>query len=91
MENLNETVSLMNSKDYKERFKAEYFQLKIRAENLEKLLKNWNNLKFELDCPKSLLQEQLKYMQKYLQILESRAVYENIDLGIEAECNKGDK
>lgn len=90
MENLNETVSLMNSKDYKERFKAEYFQLKIRAEKLEKLLKNWNNLKFEPDCPKSLLQEQLKYMQKYLQILESRAVYENIDLGITAEC-KGDK
>lgn len=88
---LKDTIKMMDNPDYKERFKAEYLQLKIRAEKLEKLLKNWNNLKFEPDCPKSLLQEQLKYMQKYLQILESRAVYENIDLGIEVECNKGDK
>ena len=28
--NLNETVEMMNSKDYKERFKAEYMQLKIK-------------------------------------------------------------
>ena len=27
---LNETVKMMNSEDYKERFKAEYLQLKIK-------------------------------------------------------------
>lgn len=83
IKNLKETSNLMNSADYKERFVAEYYQVKIRAEKLEGMLKNWNNLKFEPDCPKSILQEQLKTMQKYLQILESRAVYENIDLGID--------
>jgi len=29
---LNETVEMMNSVNYKERFKAEYLQLKIRME-----------------------------------------------------------
>ena len=31
-----DTVEMMNSENYKERFRAEYFQLKIRAEGLEK-------------------------------------------------------
>lgn len=30
-----ETVEMMNSTDYKERFRAEYFQLKIRIESLD--------------------------------------------------------
>lgn len=35
MKNLNETVAMMNSADYKERFKAEYHQTKIRYEKLK--------------------------------------------------------
>ena len=35
---LNETVSLMQSTDYKERFKAEYFQLKIRYDKLKAMV-----------------------------------------------------
>ena len=35
---LEETISLMNSEDYKDRFKAEYYQTKIRYEKLHKLL-----------------------------------------------------
>ena len=35
---LNDTVELMTSEDYKERFKAEYLQLKIRVEGLRKVL-----------------------------------------------------
>ena len=31
---LTDTVKMMNSSDYKERYKAEYFQLKIRYEKL---------------------------------------------------------
>ncbi len=88
MEDLKETSSLMNSTDYKDRFIAEYYQVKIRSEKLEGILKTWNNLNFEPDCPKSILQEQLKTMKKYLQILESRAVYENINLGIEPSAYK---
>ena len=37
----------MTSKDYKERFKAEYYQLKIRYEKLDAMIKNWDNLSFE--------------------------------------------
>ena len=35
MNNLNETVAMMKSADYKERFKAEYHQTKIRYEKLK--------------------------------------------------------
>lgn len=35
---LKETVELMNSSDYKERFKAEYLQAKIRYDKLHKML-----------------------------------------------------
>lgn len=35
---LKDTVDLMNSEDYKERFKAEYLQTKIRYDNLRKML-----------------------------------------------------
>lgn len=92
LQNLKETSNLMASMNYKDRFIAEYYQVKIRAEKLECILETWNHLKFEPDCPKSILQEQLKTMKQYLQILESRAVYENIDLGLDpAEQKKEDK
>ena len=38
MKALNETVALMNSDDYKDRFCAEYWQLKIRYEKLHAIL-----------------------------------------------------
>lgn len=38
MMKLPETVEMMNSKDYKERFKAEYYQLKIRVNGLKAML-----------------------------------------------------
>ena len=37
---LKDTVELMNSEDYKERFKAEYLQAKIRYDIYGKLYKN---------------------------------------------------
>lgn len=37
---LKETVELMNSSDYKERFKAEYLQAKIRYDKLHKMLEH---------------------------------------------------
>ena len=83
---LKETVELMNSEDYKERFVAEYHQVKIRYEKL----KNFCN-KIEVeemlgkevtkhDCPLELLREQQKYMGLYLSILEKRALIENVEL-----------
>ena len=46
---LQDTIELMNSSDFKDRFKAEYYQLKIRLDGLKKMLKNtkkelWNLL-----------------------------------------------
>lgn len=34
---LKDTIELMNSSDYKERFKAEYLQVKIRYDKLHKI------------------------------------------------------
>ena len=83
---LKDTIELMNSSDYKERFKAEYQQTKIRYEKL----KAFNNKieasiiagteKPKHDCPLALLQDQQRQMGLYLKTLEIRAVIEGIDL-----------
>lgn len=50
---LEETVEGMLSKDYEERFVAEYQQLLIRYEGLKKMLDNWDKgkLSFIPTCP----------------------------------------
>lgn len=45
---LKDTVEMMNSGDYRERFKAEYHQLKIRANSLQKMLNEWEMENFIL-------------------------------------------
>lgn len=79
---LKQTVKLMNSKDYKERFIAEYLQLKIRYDKLLNLLIKWDNkeLDFKPSCPRSLYDIQIKSMYDYLKALEERAKIENINL-----------
>lgn len=79
---LKDTVQMMNSEDYKERFKAEYAQLVIRYEKLKAMLNEWDNgsLKFEPKCPRSTYNIQIKAMTDYIAILEARAVIENIIL-----------
>ena len=49
---LKETVDLMNSSDYKERFKAEYLQLEIRTKKLKEFLEIYKNkeLSFTPSC-----------------------------------------
>ena len=42
MMKLNETVEMMNSANYKERFKAEYDQLAIRYYGLKNMLAKWD-------------------------------------------------
>jgi hypothetical protein len=82
-----DTIEMMMSEDYKERFKAEYYQTKIRYERLKKF-----NTKIEAtscnplaqapkhDCPYELLREQQRVMGEYLHILEVRAVIEGVEL-----------
>jgi hypothetical protein len=95
---LADTLDLMNSGDYKDRFKAEYWQTKIRYERLKKF-----NTSIEAaertaecfmpnvikrvdmpkhDCPSYLLKEQQNLMGQYLHILEVRAVIEGVDLDV---------
>lgn len=79
---LKDTIELMNSEDYKERFKAEYYQTKIRYNKLHDMLikKEAGVLVFTPTCPISKLQEQKRYMGEYLRCLEVRAAIEGIEL-----------
>ena len=78
---LKDTVEMMNSADYKERFKAEFYQLLIRLDSLTSMLIKWNNntLDFDPKCSKETLESQLIFMQGYLDILRLRAEIEGID------------
>lgn len=86
-----DTIELMQSGDYEDRFKAEYWQTRIRYERL----KSFNNrieaaeaTSFrenavdmpEHDCPAEMLRNQQRVMGEYLHILEVRAVIEDVDL-----------
>ena len=77
-----DTVPLMNSEDYKDRFKAEYYQVFVRFVKLKAMIENWDKeeLDFEPTCPRSTYDMQLKAMRDYISVLEARAVMENIDL-----------
>jgi hypothetical protein len=83
-----ETVPLMLSSDYKDRFVAEYRQTKIRYENLraycnriEAAMRNPRKVEMPFhDCDLDLLRDQQQYMGRYLGVLEMRAIIEGIDL-----------
>lgn len=79
---LNETVNLMTSKNYKDRFLAEYLQVKIRLEKLQQMLDKWDNgtLEFTPTCPRSTYDMQVEAMTYYKNVLEARAKMENISL-----------
>lgn len=75
MKILSDTVELMCSEDYKDRFKAEYYQLLIRRNKLEDIVKDY---KFDNDI--DILISQLHCMNTYLKILEERAKIEKVVL-----------
>ncbi len=79
---LKDTIKLMNSEDYKERFKAEFYQLKIRYDKLRQLIINYeaNRLDFIPSCSIEILKHQKKSMEEYLYFLEVRAAIEDIVL-----------
>lgn len=80
IESLAQTVDMMLSMDYKERFKAEYYQLKIRTTKLQRMYDNWDSLSFTPTCDKDTYKTQLTLMKGYLSILEERAKLEKVDL-----------
>jgi hypothetical protein len=79
---LKDTISLMTSNDYKDRFLAEYMQLKIRYDKLKTMCKTWDegNLSFVPTCSREMYDIQLEAMRKYLSCLEARSVKEGIEL-----------
>lgn len=83
---LGDTVELMNSKDYRDRFVAEYIQTALRYEKLRafntriETMEDYDHGEVEHDCPLELLKEQQRVMGELLHILEIRAVIEDIDL-----------
>ncbi len=85
---LRDTAEMMNSTDYKERFRAEYHQLRIRYEKLKKMLSLWDKgeLKFAPTCPRSIYSLQIKAMGDYIATLEARAAIEGIKVISTQKC-----
>lgn len=79
---IQDTIPLMNSDDYKDRFRAEFYQLQIRIEKLSLMLDKYFNkeLDFEPNCDYDLLHEQLVHMVAYKNVLLERARIEKIKL-----------
>lgn len=82
IETLKDTVELMTSSDYRERFIAEYKQLVIRHKSLREMIDKWerDELNFKPTCPRSIYDMQLRIMKDYITILEARAAIEGIKL-----------
>lgn len=90
MKELKETIEMMNSENYKERFKAEYWQTCIRYKKLKDMVDKWekSELNFTPTCDKKIYKIQLLHMANYLSILRIRAKIENVDLRIKEENEK---
>lgn len=79
---LKDTVQLMQSEDFKDRFIAEYQQTLIRYNRLHKMIVKYEvgKLPFTPTTPLEVLKKQASYMGQYLYTLELRAQLENIEL-----------
>lgn len=83
---LKDTVTNMCSDDYRERFQAEYHQLRIRYYRLKDYCAKIEAAELTgeegpaHDCPFRLLQKQLRVMGQYLHVLEVRAKIEGVQI-----------
>jgi hypothetical protein len=79
---LKETFDMMTSPNYKDWFKGEYLQLRIRIKGLKTMLEKYKAgiLPFKPTCSYELLNKQLNTMELYVMCLEERAKIEDIDL-----------
>lgn len=83
---LDQTIGYMLSADYKDRFKAEFWQLSLRASKLEHYIKRIKDARAAgepeppHDCSVELLEEQLDCMYDYCRILLKRGLVEHINL-----------
>lgn len=74
-------ANLVTSPDYKERFIAEFNELRICMSKLKDLLNRWDagKLDFTPSCPKELLEKQYGTMHDYYEVLKIRAHIEGIN------------
>ena len=79
---LKKSIDFMLSSDYKDRFIAEYMQIKNRYEGLSRMVENWDKgiLPFVPTCPRETYYFQLRAMKDYLDILVIRAKIEGINI-----------
>lgn len=79
---LRETVELMESKDWKDRFIAEWLQTRIRYEKLHKMIikREVGRHGFSTPIPLDSWKAQAQYMGLYLHELEKQAVLHEIEL-----------
>lgn len=79
---LKDTIELMTSSDWKDRFKAEYLQTKIRYEKLHALIvrREVGKQGFETPIPLDSWKTQAQHMGLYLYELEKQAVLHGIEL-----------
>ena len=79
---LERLIELMKSEDYKDRFRAEYYQLEDRIDKLANMLEKYKagTLNFAPSCSYELLSYQLQTMNAYKRVLEERAEIEGIEL-----------
>ena len=83
---LKDTIQQMLSEDYRDRFKSEYYQVKIRYDKLIDMLGRWDKgqLLFSPTCPRELLWRQVTVMEDYMDILIERSIVEGIDLSYDS-------
>lgn len=83
---LKDTIQQMLSEDYRERFKAEYYQVKIRYDKLVDMLDRWDKgqLLISPTCPRELLWRQVTVMEDYMDLLIERSIAEGIDLSYDS-------
>ena len=79
---LERLIELMKSEDYKDRFRAEYYQLEDRIDKLANMLEKYKagTLNFTPSCSYELLSHQLQTMNAYKRVLEERAEIEGIEI-----------
>lgn len=79
---LERLIELMKSEDYKNRFRAEYYQLEDRIDKLANMLEKYKagTLNFTPSCSYELLSYQLQTMNAYKRVLEERAEIEGIEI-----------
>lgn len=77
-------IELMQSDDFKRCMAGEYNEVVARMRALRGMIYKYENGKLEFvpNCPVSILKKQFAIMQEYANILEWRAVIENVDLEV---------